>query len=283
MYDALAHPAFFALVAGVLGLCIGSFLNVVIHRLPKMLEQAWYAEAKEIVATPPASTEPIGLSRPRSRCPHCGTPIAAWQNIPVLSYALLRGRCGHCRARIGLRYPLTETLGGVLAAYAAWHFGLGWQAAGAMGFCWVMLALTFIDIDTQLLPDNLTQPLLWAGLLLNVRGTFVDLPSAVIGAVAGYMVLWCVSNAYKLVAGRDGMGNGDFKLLAAIGAWFGWHVLPLTILASSAIGASVGLVLIVFAKHKREIPIPFGPYLAGAGIAALFWGNALTQAYFAAF
>lgn len=282
MTEPFAQPLVLALLGGLLGLCIGSFLNVVIHRLPRMMDQEWYAEAQEIVANNPApSGEVVTLVRPRSRCPHCGTPIAAWQNIPLVSYLLLRGRCGHCKAPIGLRYPIVEILGGLMAGYAAWHFGLSWQAAAAMFFCWAALALTFIDLDTQYLPDSITLPLLWLGLLANLQGVFTDLPSAVIGAVAGYMTLWSVYWLFKLTTGKEGMGYGDFKLLGAIGAWFGWQVLPFVILASSVIGALVGISLILFARHKRETPIPFGPYLAGAGIAALFWGKTLTESYLA--
>jgi len=182
-----------------------------------------------------------------------------------------------------MRYPIVELLGGLTASYAAWHFGFGWPAAGAMVFCWALLALTFIDVDTQLLPDNITLPLLWLGLLFNLNGHFVSLPEAVMGAVSGYLALWSVYWLFKLTTGKEGMGYGDFKLLAAIGAWLGWTQLPFVILASSAIGAIVGILLIVFARHGRNVPIPFGPYLAGAGLVALFWGKSLTQAYLGSF
>jgi len=283
MIEIISQPIPFVVIALCLGLCIGSFLNVVIHRLPKMLEQEWHAQAAELRGETLPAGEAITLSKPRSRCPHCGTPIAAWQNVPLLSYALLGGRCAHCKARIPVRYPIVELLGGLTAAYAAWHFGFGWPAAGAMVFCWALLALTFIDLDTQLLPDNITLPLLWLGLLFNLNGHFVSLPEAVIGAVSGYLVLWSVYWLFKLTTGKEGMGYGDFKLLAAIGAWLGWTQLPFVILASSAIGAIVGILLIVFARHGRNVPIPFGPYLAGAGLVALFWGKPLTQAYLGSF
>jgi len=283
MIELISQPIPFAVIALCLGLCIGSFLNVVIHRLPKMLEQEWHAQAAELRGEAPPAGETITLSKPRSRCPHCGAPIAAWQNVPLLSYALLGGRCAHCKARIPMRYPIVELLGGLTAAYAAWHFGFGWPTAGAMVFCWALLALTFIDLDTQLLPDNITLPLLWLGLLFNLNGHFVSLPEAVIGAVSGYLVLWSVYWLFKLTTGKEGMGYGDFKLLAAIGAWLGWTQLPFVILASSAIGAIVGILLIVFARHGRNVPIPFGPYLAGAGLVALFWGKSLTQAYLGSF
>ncbi|WP_183634942.1 prepilin peptidase [Niveibacterium umoris] len=272
-------PDAFVVVASILGLCVGSFLNVVIHRLPKMMEREWHEQAAELRGEAPPEGDPISIARPRSRCPHCGTQIASWQNVPLLSYALLGGRCGHCKAPIGLRYPFVEILGGLAGGFAAWHFGLSCAAAGAMIFSWAMLALTFIDLDTQLLPDSITLPLLWIGLILNIPETFVALESAVLGAVIGYLALWSVYWAFKLLTGKEGMGFGDFKLLAAIGAFVGWQQLPLVILVSSVIGAGVGIALIVLAKHGRSTPIPFGPYLAGAGLVALYWGPALTQRY----
>ncbi|MCX9156837.1 A24 family peptidase [Niveibacterium sp. 24ML] len=276
-----SSPLAFILIASVLGLCIGSFLNVLIHRLPKMMERDWHEQAAELRGEPASAGEPITISRPRSRCPHCGTAIASWQNIPLLSYALLGGKCGHCKAPIGLRYPIVELLGGLTAGFAAWHFGYGWQAAGAMVFAWSMITLTLIDLDTQLLPDSITLPLLWLGLLLNLGSTYVSLDTAVIGAMVGYLALWSVYWLFKLVTGKEGMGYGDFKLLAAIGAFVGWQQLPLVILASSVIGAAVGIAMIVFARHGRSTPIPFGPYLAGAGLVALYWGPSLTTAYLA--
>jgi leader peptidase (prepilin peptidase)/N-methyltransferase len=278
----LALPVFIT-IAGLFGLCIGSFLNVVIHRLPKMMEQDWQREAAELRGEQAPVFEPISLSRPASRCPHCGTRIAAWQNLPLLSYLILGGRCGHCKARISLRYPVVELAAGLLAGACAWQFGPNWTAIAAMVFCWSLLALTFIDLDTQLLPDSITQPLLWLGLLLNLRPFFVDLPTAVIGATLGYLSLWSVFWAFKLLTGKAGRGSGDFEPLAAIGAWLGWKLLPFVILASSAIGAIIGIGLMLFARHGRETPIPFGPYLAGAGIAALFWGETLTNSYLARF
>jgi len=274
-------PTAFAVIAGLLGLCVGSFLNVVIHRLPKVMEREWQQQAAELRGEEIAAGEHFSIAKPRSRCPHCGTQIASWQNVPLLSYLVLRGRCAHCRAPIGIRYPIVEILGGVSAAFAAWHFGYGVGALGAMVFGWAMIALTFIDLDTQLLPDSITLPLLWLGLLLNVNGTYVALDVAVIGAAAGYLALWSVYWLFKLITGKEGMGYGDFKLLAAIGAFVGWQQLPLVILASSAIGAIVGIALIVFARHGRSTPIPFGPYLAGAGIVALYWGPNLTHSYLA--
>lgn len=283
MITFLADPAAFAAAAGLLGLVVGSFLNVVIHRLPRMMEQDWQCQCAELRGETLPPAEPLTLARPRSRCPHCGHQIAALENIPVLSWLLLRGKCSACRAAISIRYPLIEVVSGALTAYAAWHFGFGWAAFGAIAFIWAMIALTGIDFDTQLLPDSITLPLLWLGLLFNLFGTYTSLASAVIGAMAGYLSLWSVYWGFKLATGKEGMGFGDFKLLAAIGAWLGWQILPLTILLSSFVGAIVGIGLIVFTRHGRNIPIPFGPYLAAAGLIALFWGKSLTQTYLGLF
>ncbi len=271
----------------VFGLLIGSFLNVVIHRLPIMMERDWRIQCAELAATdpdgaavPPALTfEPLSLVTPRSRCPDCGHQIGALENIPILSYLLLSGRCKGCGKAISVRYPLVEAITGVLFGYAAWRYGFTLATAGALLFIAATIALTFIDFDTQLLPDDITLPLIWAGLLINLNGTFAPLSDAVIGAATGYLALWLVYWAFKLATGKEGMGYGDFKLLAAIGAWFGWQMLPLVILMSSFVGALVGIVLIVLARHGRNVPIPFGPYLAAAGIIALFWGKGLNQAY----
>lgn len=279
MLALLQDPFAFTGVGALLGLFVGSFLNVVIHRLPRMMERDWHVQAAELRGEEVQPTERFNLATPRSRCPHCGHLIGALENIPVLSYLVLRGRCGHCGARISLRYPIVEAITALLSGYAAWHFGFGLAAAGALLFIWTMVALAFIDIDTQLLPDDLTLPLLWLGLLFNLGDTFTDLPSAVIGAMAGYLALWSVYWLFKLVTAKEGMGYGDFKLLAAIGAWLGWSLLPLTILLSSLVGAVVGITLIVLARHGRNVPIPFGPYLAAAGIIALFWGELLTSRY----
>ncbi len=280
--DILAQPAYLAFACLLLGLVVGSFLNVVIHRLPQMMQRDWQAQCAELRGETPPAREKLTLALPRSRCPQCGHPISALENIPILSWLALRGRCRGCKAPISVRYPLVEAATGLLSAYAGWHFGLTLAAAGALLFVWAMLALTFIDFDTQLLPDDITLPLLWAGLLINLGGEhvgFTDLTSAVIGAMAGYLALWCVYWGFKLATGKEGMGYGDFKLLAAIGAWLGWQMLPLTILFSSLVGAIVGIALIIFTRRGRDIPIPFGPYLAAAGIIALFWGKPLTQAY----
>lgn len=279
-----ATPVVFVALCGLLGLMVGSFLNVVIHRLPRMMERDWREQCAALDADPahpsPAQTGPrYNLVVPRSACPSCGHQIRALENIPVLSYLVLRGRCAQCDTRISPRYPVVEALTGALSAFIAWHFGFGAAALTALVFVWSLIALTFIDFDTHLLPDSITQPLLWLGLLVNFSGTFTSLQSAIIGAVAGYLTLWSVYWLFKLTTGKEGMGFGDFKLLAAIGAWLGWQVLPLTILLSSLVGAAVGITLILFAGHGRQIPIPFGPYLAGGGLIALLWGQAITRAY----
>lgn len=258
---------------------VGSFLNVVIHRLPKMMELGWQQQCAELRGEEPAETPRYNLVVPRSACPHCNHAIGALENIPVISYLLLRGKCKGCGAAISPRYPIIEIISGVLSAYAAWHFGFGWAAAGALLLVWALLALTAIDFDTQLLPDDITLTLLWIGLLLNSFGTYTNLHSAVLGAIFGYLSLWSVYWLFKLATGKEGMGYGDFKLLAALGAWLGWQMLPLIILSSSLVGAVVGITLIVATKHGRNIPIPFGPYLAGGGLIALFWGQTLTQNY----
>ncbi len=266
-------------LALVVGLAVGSFLNVVIHRLPRMMEHDWALQCAELRGEPAPAAEPFNLAFPRSHCPSCGHPISVIENIPLLSWAWLRGHCSACRARISVRYPLVELLTGVGIAYCAIRFGFSLTALSAAIFVGALIAACFIDFDTQLLPDSITLPLLWLGLLVNVNGHFTDLASAVIGAAAGYLVLWSVFWMFKLTTGKEGMGYGDFKLLAAIGAWTGWKMLPLVILVSSVLGALVGILLIILARRGREVPIPFGPYLAGAGVVALFWGPQLTQQY----
>jgi len=273
------YPAFLVTVTVIAGLIVGSFLNVVIHRLPKMLERQWRTECAELAGTPAPPFERYDLVQPRSTCPKCGHRISALENIPLASYLFLGGKCSQCKAPISLRYPVVEALAGALAGYIAWRYGLSAAMLGALLFAWAMIALAFIDLDTFYLPDSITLPLLWAGLLFNAGDTFTDLRSAVIGAAAGYLVLWAVFWAFKFATGKEGMGYGDFKLLAAIGAWLGWKLLPLTILASSLVGAVVGIAMIVFAKHAREKPIPFGPYLAVAGLIAMFWGERITRQY----
>ena len=279
MPELLREPAAFVPIVALIGLFVGSFLNVVIHRLPKMMEHDWHAQAAELRGEAPPQRQRFNLAVPRSRCPHCGHLITALENIPVVSYVVLRGRCGHCGAPIGKRYPVVELLTAVVSGYAAWHFGFGLAALGALLYLWAMIVLAFIDLDTQLLPDDLTLPLLWLGLALNLGATYTSLGNAVLGAMAGYLALWSIYWLFKLVTGKEGMGYGDFKLLAAIGAWLGWQMLPLTILMSSLVGAGVGVGLILFARHGRNVPIPFGPYLAAAGVIALFWGEAITGRY----
>ncbi|AEV25718.1 MULTISPECIES: prepilin peptidase [Azospira] len=275
----LESPALASAVAGILGLLVGSFLNVVIHRLPRMMERDWHLQCAELRGETAPEKERLSLAAPASRCPHCGHAIRAWENIPVLSFLLLKGRCSGCQAPISLRYPLVEAFTGLLSAFTVWHFGPTLAAAAALLLLWAMVALTGIDFDTQLLPDSITLPLLWLGLLFNISGTFTDISSAVIGAMVGYLSLWSVYWLFKLATGKEGMGYGDFKLLAAIGAWLGWQMLPLTILLSSLVGAVVGVALIVLARRGRNVPIPFGPYLAAAGLLALYWGQELTQSY----
>ena len=261
-----------ALVAGLFGLLIGSFLNVVIYRMPKMMQREFDDACAENCGQPPVHTDTFNLSVPRSACPHCGHKITALENIPVLSYLVLRGKCSGCKAPISARYPAIEVLSGLLSACLVWNFGSGWLGLATAVFGFLIIAMTFIDIDTQFLPDDLTYPLLWLGLLVNLNGALVPLHDAVIGAVAGYMALWRVNALYKLVRKHDGMGQGDFKLLAALGAWMGWGMLPAIILLSSVVGALIGIGMMVFGGTNRETKIPFGPYLIGAGLIALLYG-----------
>ncbi len=254
---------------------VGSFLNVVIHRMPIMLEREWHAQCAELAGQKPEAQPAFNLATPRSTCPHCGHAIRAVENIPLLSYLWLRGRCASCHARISPRYPLVELLAGLLGAAVALHGPASLLTLAELGFVWALLALTFIDLDTQLLPDRITLPLLWGGLLVNLHGTLASLPDAVIGAAAGYLSLWSLYWLFRLATGKEGMGYGDFKLLAAIGAWLGWQALPFVLFASSLIGAITGIALIVLRRHNAAVPIPFGPFLAGAGLLALLWGDPL--------
>ena len=272
-------PAAFITLCVLLGLCTGSFLNVVIHRMPRIMENRWRAESAELSNQALAPSERYNLVMPRSGCPACGHRITALENIPLVSYLALRGKCSACKAPISRRYPIVEALTGVLSGYIAWHLGFTLAAAGALVFTWAMIALAFIDLDTFYLPDDITLPLLWTGLLFNLVGGFTPLASAVIGAAAGYVTLWLVFWAFKFATGKEGMGYGDFKLLAAIGAWLGWKMLPLVVLLSSFVGAVVGVALIVLARRGRNVPIPFGPYLAVAGLIALLHGETLTRRY----
>jgi leader peptidase (prepilin peptidase)/N-methyltransferase len=266
-----------ALAAGLLGLLVGSFLNVVIYRIPKMMQR----ESDNYVAQESGKelphTDRFNLMVPRSRCPHCGHQITALENIPVISWLMLRGKCSACKAPISARYPALELVTGLLSAALVWHFGSGWTGLATLVFGWFLVSMTMIDYDTQLLPDDLTYPLLWLGLLVNLNGMFVPLHEAVIGAAAGYLALWSVYWLFKLATGKEGMGYGDFKLLAALGAWLGWTMLPTIILLSAIVGALVGISLIVFAKRGRDKPIPFGPYLAAAGLVALLYGTPISR------
>ncbi len=280
----LGQPAalpWLVLLALLLGLCIGSFLNVVIHRLPKMMEREWRAECAALAGQEPAKEPPLNLLVPRSRCPSCARQIGALENIPLVSFALLRGRCANCKAPIGLKYPLVEALAGLGAAYAAWRFGLSAAALGAALFTWATIALAFIDQETGLLPDSLTLPLIWAGLLLNLGHTFVPLPESVIGAAAGYLSLWLVYWGFKLLTGKEGMGYGDFKMNAAVGAFLGWKILPLVILLSSVVGLAFGALQMLAARGRWDggFRFHFGPYLAIAGIVALYWGEPILRWY----
>ena len=274
LFEALRTHSWFLYLAVVLfGLCVGSFLNVVIYRLPKMMEAQWRAECASLAGEEPAAGEVFNLVHPRSRCPSCGTQITALQNVPVVSWLVLRGKCARCKAPISFRYPAIEIAAGVLAAVMAWRFGYSAALLGALVFSWALLALTFIDLDTQLLPDDITLPLLWAGLLANMFGAFTDLRSAVLGAVGGYMLLWLVYWGFRLIAKKEGMGYGDFKLLAALGAWVGWQVLPFIVVVSAGVGAIVGGIVLWLSKRGMETRIPFGPYLALGGLAALLYGR----------
>ena len=277
----LAQPAVFPWFALVFGLCIGSFLNVVIHRLPKMMEREWRAQCAELAGQPQPEEPPLGLVTPRSRCPSCGHGITAVENIPLLSWAFLRGKCSGCGARISARYPLVELLAGLGATYCAWRFGPTMAAVGAALFVWFTIALAFIDQETGLLPDDLTLPLVWIGLLVNLGGAFVPLRDAVIGALAGYLSLWLIYWAYKLATGKEGMGYGDFKMNAAVGAFLGWKMLPLVILLSSVVGLAFGALQMFAARGKWDASFRFhfGPYIAIAALVALFWGEPILRWY----
>lgn len=266
------------LVLAVFGLCIGSFLNVVIHRLPLMMERSWRAESAELLGVAIEEPPPLTLSVPRSRCPSCGHQIAWYENIPLLSYLRLGGKCSACKTPISMRYPAVEVLTALLFAACGWRFGARPEVLLWCGLVATLVALALIDLDTQFLPDDLTLPLMWVGIVSAGLGWLpIKLSASVGGAVAGYLSLWLVFHAYRLIRGKEGMGAGDFKLLAALGAWMGWQLIPSIILLASAVGALVGIGLIVFRQHDREVPIPFGPYLAGGGIAALFFGEQLTR------
>ena len=285
------NTPFYLFCVGLLGLVVGSFLNVVIYRLPIMMEREWISQCAELnesqenisdksaLNKDTSDESTFNLSTPRSRCPHCGHAITSLENIPVLSFLILRGKCSDCGAKISARYPIIESVTALLSIILAWHFGFSWPALAGLFFTWALIALTMIDFDHQLLPDNITLPFLWLGLGLSLWNVYIDSHAAIIGAIAGYLSLWTVYWMFKLITGKEGMGFGDFKLLAMLGAWMGWKMLPVIILLSSAVGAIVGITLIVALGRDKTIPIPFGPYLAAAGWIALLWGNDLTNAY----
>ena len=283
-----AYPFLGLACSLVLGLLVGSFLNVVIYRLPKMMERDWQNQCREFIASDSnlaalpeddKQQEPFNLMVPASTCPHCGHKIRAWENIPVVSYLFLKGKCSNCKSSISARYPIIELTTGLLSIAVIYYVGINWNGLAALVFTWSLIALTMIDIDTYLLPDDITLPLLWLGLIVNSLGGFTDLSSAVWGAIAGYLALWSVYKLFKLITGKEGMGYGDFKLLAALGAWMGWQMLPQIILLSSLVGAVIGITMIVIRGRDKNIPIPFGPYLAIAGWIAFVWGDTINQSY----
>ena len=279
-----SHPAFFVAVMATLGLLVGSFLNVVIYRLPLILKRDWQDQCRELLQSDgaaPRESERFSLLVPRSRCIKCSHEITALENIPVISYLFLKGRCSECGVRISARYPLVELGTAVLSAVVAWRLGPGWESILALLFTWALIALAVIDIDEKLLPDAITLPLLWLGLLVSLWSlpAFTDVRNAVIGAASGYLSLWLLYHLFRLLTGKEGMGYGDFKLLAALGAWMGWQVLPLIILFSSVVGAVVGLALMAAGKLKRDKPMPFGPFIAAAGWIALIWGEWIMNFY----
>ena len=281
-------PMLFIGISFVVALLIGSFLNVIIYRLPIMLEREWRAQCEEITETPAVElpTGRFDLVAPRSRCPACGEPISAMQNIPVISYLMLGGKCANCQAPISRRYPIIELMTAVLTGIVAWRFGFGWEALAAVLMTWALIAISVIDIDHQIIPDSISLPLIWAGLFLslfhNTAGAeilFIESGTAITGGLAGYLSLWSIYHLFRLLTGKEGMGYGDFKLLAALGAWLGWQMLPLIILLSAAVGAVVGISLIALKRHERSVPIPFGPYLAAAGWIAMLYGPQIIGAY----
>ncbi len=272
-------PALVQGAALVLGLLVGSFLNVVALRLPVMMERAWRRECAELLGQSAPASESLSLTRPPSRCPHCGHAIRPWENVPVLSWLVLRARCRACAHPISARYPIIEAATGLLSWLVAWQLGWGWPLGGALVLTWALIALTVIDLEHQLLPDQITLPFLWLGLLLNAFGIYTDPVSAILGAAAGYLALWTVYQAFRQLTGKEGMGYGDFKLLALFGAWLGWQMLPQVILLSALVGSFVGIGLIIWRRRGRDVPIPFGPYLAAAGWVALLWGERINDAY----
>lgn len=277
----LDNAFLFVSVVGVFGLLVGSFLNVVVYRLPIMMERDWRRDCREFLELPeePEPAAPFNLAVPASHCPNCSKPVQPWENIPIVSYVLLRGRCSGCAAPISPRYPAVELLSATLSALVAWRFGPGWETLAALFLTWSLICLSLIDFDRQLLPDIITIPLLWLGLALSLTGWFSGCAASILGAMAGYLSLWSVYQGFKLLTGKEGMGFGDFKLLAMLGAWLGWSKLPAIVLMSSLGGAVIGLALIGLRGHNRQVPIPFGPYLSLAGVVALLWGDDINSAY----
>jgi leader peptidase (prepilin peptidase)/N-methyltransferase len=284
----IESPLTFIAAAFILALLVGSFLNVVIHRLPLMMEREWRTQCAELAAEP-AKALPEGrfdVMAPRSRCPQCGHQITALENIPIVSYLMLSGKCSGCSAKISARYPAVELLTAILTGVVAWHFGFGWEAAAGIGLTWMLVAISVIDIDHQLIPDSMSLPLLWAGLSLSLfhpldgaQTLFIEPQTAIAGALAGYLSLWSVYQLFRIITGKEGMGYGDFKLLAALGAILGWKLLPVIIMMSAIVGAVIGIMLIVTKQHERSVPIPFGPYLAAAGWIAMLWGSDIVNWY----
>ncbi len=272
-------PALLYTTVGLFALAVGSFLNVVIHRLPLMMEQAWRRECADLAGEEAPAAERLSLALPGSRCPHCGHALKARENIPLLSYLFLRGRCSACANPIGARYPLVEAGTALMSLLVVWHFGVTWEAAAALALTWGLIVLAGIDIDTQLLPDSITLPLLWLGLLLSLAGSFSSPRDAILGAALGYLFLWTIYQVFKLITGREGIGYGDFKLFALFGAWLGWQALPMILILSSVVGAIIGLALLARRGQDRHTPLPFGPYLAAAGWIALLWGETINGAY----
>ncbi len=298
LHDLPLSPAYVVGIAAIFGLVIGSFLNVVIYRLPLQLELGWKKDARDFLGIDqPEAEQPelsgdipqagetsvINIAVPTSHCPECGAAIKPWHNIPVISYLLLNGKCADCKTRIPIQYPLVELITGIVTAFVVYQFGVSAQAFLVLLFSWCLISLTGIDLNRKLLPDNITLPLLWLGLLANTQGLFTELGDAVIGAAAGYLSLWTIYWIFKLLTGKEGMGHGDFKLLAALGAWMGWQYLPMIILLSSLVGATVGIAGILILGRDRQIPIAFGPYLAAAGWIALIWGSDMMGAYLGGF
>ena len=275
----LQNTEIFYTFVTLVGLSVGSFLNVVIYRFPLMLENDWKSQCRELLELEEKSQETITLSKPASTCPQCGHKIRAWENIPVISYLLLKGKCSECQSSISLQYPLIELLTGCLSLAVAIKFGVSWQTLFALILTWSLVSMSVIDIHKQILPDDITLPILWLGLLISIYSIFTDPVSSIIGAAAGYMILWCIYQLFKLLTGKEGMGFGDFKLLALFGAWFGWELLPLVIILSSATGAIIGILMIVVKKHEKSTPIPFGPYLAIAGWISMMWGTQIMHWY----